>query len=148
MSRQKIEKAGTFILGGIAGAVAGLLIAPRSGRELRVAMSSRAGEARERGREGYFEARESARERLAEMREPGPVDENAAEMPLGEAFPEEPEEAEPAKDMPEDPPGPRAVAPEEVSEEEAAEDPEALRRRIQQTRERLRSRKAGDGTGG
>lgn len=150
MDRQKLGKAGTFILGGVAGAVAGILIAPRSGRELRGAMSSRAGEARERGREGYFEARERARERVAGMREPRPADEDTAEMSLGPLGDTSPGEPPPDEAVPE-PPGLRAVPredepqePEETPEED--HDPEALRRRIRQTRERLRRRGPGGGT--
>lgn len=59
----------TFLLGGAAGILAGILLAPRSGRELRGSIAERAGEARERGRETYFEAQERMRERLAEARE-------------------------------------------------------------------------------
>ena len=66
------QKLGTFVLGGVAGALAGILLAPRSGRELRGSIASRAGEARERGREGYFEARERARERAAAVRDVPP----------------------------------------------------------------------------
>jgi hypothetical protein len=59
----------TFVLGGAVGALVGILLAPRSGRELRGSLANRAGEARERGRETYFEAQEQMRERLAEVRE-------------------------------------------------------------------------------
>ena len=54
-----------FVLGGLAGAIAGILLAPRSGQELRGSIVSRAGEMRERGRETYFEAREKAQERFS-----------------------------------------------------------------------------------
>src|SRR3712207_115165 len=59
----------TFLLGGAAGILAGILLAPRSGRELRGSVRERAGEARERGRETLFEARERMQERLSEARE-------------------------------------------------------------------------------
>ena len=59
----------TFVLGGAVGALVGILLAPRSGRELRGSLANRAGEARERGRETYFDAQEQMRERLAEVRE-------------------------------------------------------------------------------
>jgi gas vesicle protein len=62
----------TFVLGGIAGALAGILFAPKSGKELRGSITSRAGEARERGRETYFEAQERMQERIAEVRERPP----------------------------------------------------------------------------
>lgn len=153
MDRQKLGKAGTFILGGVAGAVAGILIAPRSGRELRSAVSSRAGEARERGREGYFEARERARERVSGMREPRPADEETREMDLGdrdEAF--RGEESEAAPEAPAAGAPPLRAVPQESPEppEPAADDPdsEALRRRIRQTRERLKRRGSGGGTDG
>lgn len=157
MDRQKLGKIGTFVLGGVAGAVAGILIAPRSGRELRGAMSSRAGEARERSREDYFEARERARERVAGMREPRPADEETREMPLGPLGEAEPEQAETSEAMPgepggypspEEPPWLRAVPPEKEPEDAAGEDPESLRRRIRQTRERLKRRGPGGGTDG
>lgn len=156
MDRQKIERAGTFILGGVAGAVFGILISPRSGREVRGSMSSRAGEARDRGRESYFEARERARERLAAMRESA-VPEDTGEMIIGEPVPEEAPVADPGPPEPESRPGLRAVPPEEPEEyaeseageggyktrddrdtTEASAASEALRRRISKTRERLR----------
>lgn len=161
MDRQKIERAGTFILGGVAGAVFGVLISPRSGREVRGSMSSRAGEARDRGRESYFEARERARERLAAMRESRAL-RDTGEIIVGEPAPEEPLVADPGPIEPETRPGLRAVPPEESGEYakseagegektredrdrlEASEASEALRRRISKTRERLR----GGGTNG
>lgn len=149
MDRQKIEKAGTFILGGLAGAAAGILMAPRSGRELRGAMSSRAGEARERGREGYFEARERARERAAGMREPRP--DVREEAPLGASGGSAPGEgrAEPPPAF--GPPSLRAVSSEDESAEERVEEDaeaEALRRRVRQARERLGRRGRGGGSDG
>ena len=59
----------TFLLGGAAGILAGILLAPRSGKELRGSVKERAGEARERGRETLFEARERVQERLSVARE-------------------------------------------------------------------------------
>src|SRR5215208_5546424 len=56
----------TFLLGGAAGILAGIFLAPRSGWELRGSIMERAGEARERGRETLFEAQERMQERLAE----------------------------------------------------------------------------------
>ncbi|MEW6637358.1 MAG: YtxH domain-containing protein, partial [Actinomycetota bacterium] len=61
-----------FVIGGLTGAIAGLLFAPKSGRELRGTLAERAGETRERGRETYFEAQESLRERLSESRRTRP----------------------------------------------------------------------------
>ena len=65
LDRSKVR---TFVLGGLLGVAAGILLSPRSGKELRGSIANRAGEARERGRETYFEAQERARERLAEGR--------------------------------------------------------------------------------
>src|SRR5919202_4623764 len=62
----------TFLLGGAAGILAGILLAPRSGRELRGSIMERAEEARERGRETLFEAQERMQERLSEAREATP----------------------------------------------------------------------------
>lgn len=159
MDRQKIERAGTFILGGVAGAVFGILISPRSGREVRGSMSSRAGEARDRGRESYFEARERARERLSAMRESA-TPRDAGETIIGEPVPEEATGNDPGPTEPDRRPGLRAVPPEEPEEyaesgsveedyktpddAESSEVSEALRRRISKTRERLR----GGGTDG
>lgn len=142
------QKLGTFVLGGVAGALAGILLAPRSGRELRGAMASRAGEARERGRESYFEARERARERAAEVREDPLRDE---ELDLSVGPPSDPEPVEPPPVFPSPAPQLR-----DVSEADSVDvqvppeaDSEELRRRIQETRSRLRSRldKPGDGAG-
>src|SRR5919106_5438570 len=69
LDRQRLR---TFVLGGAVGALVGILLAPRSGRELRGSLVNRAGEARERGRERYFDAQEQMRDRLAEVRE-GPL---------------------------------------------------------------------------
>src|SRR5918999_2297289 len=66
LDRQRLR---TFVLGSAVGAILGVLLAPRSGKELRGSLANRAGEARERGRETYFDAQEQMRERLAEVRE-------------------------------------------------------------------------------
>src|SRR5215211_9341289 len=66
LDRQRLR---TFVLGGAVGALVGILLAPRSGRELRGSLANRAGEARERSRERYFGAQEQMRDRLAEARE-------------------------------------------------------------------------------
>lgn len=156
MDRQKL---GTFVLGGVAGAVAGILIAPRSGRELRGAISSRAGEARQRGREGYFEARERASERVAGMREPSPERperDDAPEMTLGRE--PQPTAGPAPDDILQDTPQPpreepghaplRAVPPEAEPARPAAEDQDELRRRIRATRDRLRGRRPEGGSDG
>src|SRR5918998_4301419 len=78
----------TFLLGTAAGILAGILLAPRSGRELRGSVVERAGEARERGRETLFEARERMQERLSEVRE------GSQQRPPGSSGPP-PEDASP-----------------------------------------------------
>ena len=156
-------KVRTFVLGGIAGAVAGILLAPRSGRELRGSIANRAGEARERGRETYFEAQERARERLAEARdrpprvprtdEPGtPEDTGAPGLSpqpspnLGGAPPVEgPAGPPPLRDVSRGAPGDPAGPPDAPR---ASDEQEELRRRIRETRSRLRERLDGPGTGG
>lgn len=150
MDRQKL---GTFVLGGLAGAVAGILAAPRSGRETRGSILDRVSETRERGRESYFEAREKARERSQDERLRGAsrlsrgrsseatLGEDAAEVPSKEAPQESPAtEANGPYDA-----GIRAVTPGES--EVSTEQGEELRRRVERTRQRLRDRGApGDGS--
>lgn len=151
----------TFVLGGVAGALAGILLAPKSGKELRGSIASRAGEARERGRESYFEAQERVQERFAESRERPPqrgettpgqaVDPlptlgppTAPEPVLGHEPPTgAPAEASPETlaGAPQGPPPLRDVswdAPRQAPGEEP--DPEEIRRKIQETRSRLRAR--------
>ena len=140
----------TFVLGGIAGALAGILLAPKSGKELRGSMAARAGEARERGRETYFEAQERMQERLTESREYQPRSkstrsEQAVEAVSALGLEPEPEPVlghEPPSEVP--PPGPLPLRDVswDVSRPESGEDPdpEEIRRRIQETRSRLRSR--------
>ena len=148
------RKLGTFVLGGIAGALAGILLAPKSGKELRGSITSRAGEARERSRETYFEAQERVQERIAEVRErsprseyphpvpgdttdPLPKVERAAPEPIvdpdspGQAPAETPSGPPPLRDVSWDPTRP------ELGEKP---DPEEVRRRIRETRSRLRAR--------
>ena len=145
------QRLGAFVLGGLAGALAGILFAPKSGREFRGSIASRAGEARERSRETYFEAQERWQERIAEVRERSPrqgetyAEEGAAAEPLASKFaPDTPEpEPGPPIDMPAgttpDPP-PLRDASRDVPLTLVGEDPnpEEIRRRIQETRLRLR----------
>jgi len=70
--KQRVQ---SFILGGLAGLAAGLLFAPRSGRETRGSLAERLWEARDRGRERYLDAQERLRERMAREREEGPAGE-------------------------------------------------------------------------
>lgn len=148
MDRQRIR---TFLLGTLAGALAGILLAPRSGRELRGDLADRAGEARERGREAYFDVQERTRERVSESRRRGP---STTAEPV---FRQPPDEPPPVADLgtrrpPDAAPGPTALR--DVSRGEpgsdaaadagsdAAQDErsEELRRKVRETRERLRQR--------
>jgi len=123
----------TFLIGGAAGLLAGVLLAPRSGRELRGSLSNRAGEARERGRESYFEAQEGMRDRVAASRE------------VSRPRPEPEPEAPPANTATVGPhlrdvsSGVEPSQTEDFSGE--AERSEELRRKVRETRERLRDRR-------
>ena len=129
----------TFVLGGAVGALVGILLAPRSGRELRGSLANRAGEARERSRERYFGAQEQMRDRLAEAREgsrkPRPDVAN-----LGGPLPRR---KSPICPGPASGTYPKtwSVAAEESADEERSEE---LRRKVRETRERLRGREGGE----
>src|SRR3712207_6444430 len=143
LDRSKLR---TFVLGGLVGVAAGVLLSPRSGKELRGSIANRAGEARERGRETYFEAQERARERLAEARNRPPPRYNIPEdtlsphpaespprlvEPLGKAL--GPLAEEPAAEEPVSTPPPLR----DVSGETppvSGGNPEELRRRIRDAR--------------
>ncbi len=132
----------TFLLGGAAGLLAGVLIAPRSGRELRGSLSDRAGEARERGRESFFETREGMRERRSALleRRGHPAD------PPRQAAPEEPTVAAPQlRDVSHDPEA-TVEAPAEGAAT-GAERSEELRKKVRETRERLRGKQQDLGQG-
>ena len=119
----------TFLLGGAAGIVAGILLAPRSGKELRGSVMERAGEARERSRETLFEARERRQERLSEARE-GP-----------HRGPPEPSGSRPEDDTPlRSPPRDLSRGFEYEPAGRDAERSEELRRKVRETRARLRGR--------
>ncbi len=153
LDKQKLR---TFVLGGLTGVLAGILFAPKSGRELRGSISSQAGEARERGRETYFDAQERVQERVAEARErpPRPARADLVEDEVGDTLPKlrpaapepgfgalvDPALAEPPL-TPADPPPLRDVS-RDVSRDAAwpEENTEEMRRRIQETRSRLRAR--------
>jgi hypothetical protein len=147
LDKQKIR---AFVLGGLAGALAGVLFAPKAGKELRGSIASRAGEARERGRETYFEAQETVQERVSEARERPPrreetLAEGAVADPLtglGPTVPEPVLEPEPFVEAPAgtppDPPPLRDVSRDVSPTPAAAEDPEEIQRRIRETRARLR----------
>ena len=143
------RRIGTFVLGGIAGALAGILLAPKSGKELRGSISSRAGEARERGRETYFEAHERMQERIARARERSLRPEEARiegtavdPLPkLGPAAPDPMLGPEAPAGTPTGPPLLRDVS-QEAPRPAFGEDqnPEELRRKVRETRSRLRAR--------
>lgn len=136
----------TFLLGGVAGALAGIIFAPKSGKELRGSITARAGEARERGRETYFEAQERMQERIAETRGRSP---RRGDIRVEEVTPDSlpklrtvtskptPPIETPAE-APSDPTPLRDVswkAPQPEFGEEP--DPEEIKRRVQETRSRL-----------
>lgn len=133
----------TFLLGGAAGVLAGILLAPRSGRELRGSLANRAGEARERSRETYFDAQEQMRERLAEVREGArrPPD-TTPEAEDSNPFDEESAAGAPRSHLRDVSQGVEAQAADEAGRE--AERSEELRRKVRETRERLRGRKDHD----
>ena len=118
----------SFVLGGAAGLLAGILLAPRSGRELRGSIRDRAGEARERSRESLFEAQERMQERISEVRE-GPDRRPGAPGPAAE-----PPEAAQTRPFLRD-----VSRGEDEPAEKGAERSEELRRKVRETRARLRS---------
>ncbi|CAN5852393.1 hypothetical protein BH23ACT11_BH23ACT11_09260 [soil metagenome] len=130
IDRQRLR---TFLLGGAVGALAGVLLAPRSGRELRSNVANRAGEARERSRETFYEKQESLQEKLAERR----TSTNARREGRNEA----PIEAGSPASLPEnftERPRLREVSEDTYDEEPSDTRPDDLRRKVQETRERLR----------
>jgi gas vesicle protein len=134
----------TFVLGGAVGALVGILLAPRSGRELRGSIANRAGEAREKGRETYFEAQEQMRDRLAEAREgssqrPGVVDLGGSSPTQGETEREARAPRPYLRDVSRDVAGVEAA--DETPDVERSEE---LRRKVRETRERLRGREGGE----
>jgi gas vesicle protein len=135
LDRQRLR---TFVLGGAVGALVGILLAPRSGKELRGSLANRAGEARERGRETYFDAQEQMRERLAEVREGSRGRPEGAD--LGDSSPAASGRADTRRPYLRD--VSRDVEPEAVDGIVAdAERSEQLRRKVRETRERLRGPK-------
>jgi gas vesicle protein len=136
----------TFLLGGAAGLLAGVLIAPRSGRELRGSLTDRAGEARERGRESFFETREEMRERRSAL-----LDRRGrAADPPRQAAPEPPPVAAPRlRDVSHDPDATVEGPAEDFVEGSTtgAERSEELRKKVRETRERLRGKQQDLGRG-
>lgn len=156
LDRQRLR---AFLLGGVAGVLAGVIFAPRSGRELRGSLADRAGEARERSRETLFEAQERLQERRSAAREgtrlrpqspPDPV-EGVAGLG-GNPAPGEPVTERPRlREVPRAVPGESGAVGEGTSGEEAgrdAERSEELRRKVRETRARLRGRLDGGSGGG
>jgi len=167
LDRQRVR---TFLLGGLAGVVAGMLFAPRSGKETRGHLATGAGDARERGREALWGTRERLEERVAARRYRLPTEGRTA-APRGAADgapteevpanlrgaagasgpPTTPPDAHPhLRGVPRRPEG--GPSAEDVPGE-GTPDPEELRRRISETRSRLRARlergeSGGDGPGG
>jgi hypothetical protein len=129
LDRQRLR---SFLLGGAAGILAGIFLAPRSGRELRDSIRERMGQARERGRESLFEVQERMQERLSEVRE------GMNRQPEAE-----PTDASPTEATPPSPSRPslRDVS-RDVGEDEpagpGAERSEELRSKVRETRARLR----------
>ncbi len=130
----------TFLLGGAAGLLTGILLAPRSGRELRGSFANRAGEARERGRESYFDAQEQMRERLAEIRETRRPPDAAWEAEDPSSIPTEAGAGAPRPHLRDVSQGVDTRFADETAGRDA-ERSEELRRKVRETRERLRGRK-------
>lgn len=122
----------TFLLGGVAGALLGVLFAPRSGRELRVSITSRVGEVRERGRESYFEAQERLQERMSEARGGYHYVERDSEREAGDAPSGGPAGKPTLRDV--------SSGVYEEAPVAAGAKAEELRRKVQETRARLRER--------
>jgi gas vesicle protein len=140
LDKQRLK---SFLLGGAAGILAGILLAPRSGRELRGSIRDRAGEARERSRESLFEAQERMQERLSEAREdPNRRQETEPTAGVGRTEATTTPPSRPfLRDVSQD------ASPEEISGRDA-ERSEELRRKVRETRARLREnldRPRGDG---
>ncbi|HEX2729556.1 MAG TPA: YtxH domain-containing protein [Rubrobacteraceae bacterium] len=147
----------TFLIGGVVGALAGILLTPRSGQEIRGTVANRAGEARERSRERYFEAQERMQERFAASREgirrpePAPVREPTVGGESSEEFPpksygapDRPPLRDVSRDVVEQPVAEPADGPTEESDARSEE----LRRKVRETRARLRGRIEADPEGG
>lgn len=161
------------MIGGLAGILAGILIAPKSGRETRGGLSNRAGEARQRGSETYFDARERLRERIFVAPAPGSSSNDLTRTPSHGAplspepdlrMPDIQEPDQPYRDVstPAEPPPSgrgflrdvsRGVEDEQAGLDEAGVEnppasgdrPDELRRKIRETRERLKSYDADPG---
>ena len=87
-----------FVVGGLAGAAAALLLAPQSGEETRAQIQQQGIELQARAQETLGEARKKADELIAEAKEQGKVvlQEQKAKIEEGRKIVEEIEEEEPA----------------------------------------------------
>lgn len=138
LDKQRVR---SFLLGGLTGILAGFLLAPKSGRETRGDIADRVGETREKNRERYFDTQENMRERFSASREG--VGRREARYP-GEPISRPPE---PPDETPEPGVRERPVL-RDVSRDAPPEDDggsgvgrsEELRRKVRETRERIRSR--------
>ena len=131
----------TFVLGGAVGALVGILLAPRSGKELRGSLANRAGEARERGRETYFGAQEQLRDRLAGAREGSRQGRQEVADLGGSPAPEEETPRPHLRDVSRDVSRDVVGGVEENTDEERSDE---FRRKVKETRERLRGREGGE----
>lgn len=163
------KRIGSFVIGGLAGMIAGVLLAPKSGRETRGGFADRAGEARQRSTETYFDARERLRERASATAAANQPRRAEPEVAHDLGHPPETEfapERDAGRDTERDTePQPRPLlrdvsldASQEAAEPETGgaqgeSDPEAarqsvrseeLRRKIRETRDRLKSQREAD----
>ncbi|MBA2375940.1 MAG: YtxH domain-containing protein [Actinomycetota bacterium] len=153
----------SFLLGGLTGVLAGILLAPKSGKETRGTIADRAGEAREKSRERYFDTQENMRERFSANRDggsrrgferseatvsPGAEDGGPPAEDGGEEVRERPVLRDVSRDIPED--GGGDVG--DVGSGGGGDSgdggggvgrSEELRRKVRDTRERLRARMDG-----
>ncbi len=152
----------SFLLGGLTGVLAGILLAPKSGKETRGTIADRAGEAREKSRERYFDTQENMRERFSANRDggsrrgferseatvsPGAENEPPAEDD-GEKIRERPVLRDVSRDVPADSGdvgdgGSGGDGGNVADGGETAGRSEELRRKVRDTRERLRARMDG-----
>ncbi len=134
----------SFLLGGLTGVLAGILLAPKSGKETRGTIADRAGEAREKSRERYFDTQESMRERFSANRDGGAARRFERS---GDAMASPGADSEPTAEEVRERPVLRDVSRDISSEDggggEGTSRSEELRRKVRETRERLRSRAIG-----
>jgi gas vesicle protein len=120
-----------FLFGGAVGLAAGILLAPRSGRELRDNLVSRAEDAAERGREVYYETQERVQERVSEVGERAP-------------YRDDEDRPEDTPIVPEAEPAPEEQRPRPARSEELLRKIEETRARLREQMERERRDEAGE----